>query len=125
MRRAPSKFVFPLDMGLQSAWYKYFSGEPNNNICPFRNIQASDLNIACNKYGRDRIHSYKRLMEFMIKECKRLNDWYKDPTDEQIKRMYQRSSPKVFSLCKSLRCEAFKWNTLSRKVYLATKTKKQ
>ena len=58
-------------------------------------------------------------MDFMIVECKRLNYWFENPSDDQIKVMYDRASPQVFSLCKSQRAEAFKWNTLSRKVYTA------
>ena len=108
-------------MGLQSAFNKYFSGEPNKNIGPFRNITGCDLNVKCNKYGRDRIHYFKRLMDFMIVEYKRLNYWFENPSDDQIKVMYDKASPKVFSLCKSQRAEAFKWNTLSRKVYTAAK----
>ena len=122
-KRAPENFIFPLDMGLASAWDKYFNGEPRHKIGPFRNFQASDLNLKLNKYGRDRIHSYKRLILFMIKECKSRNFWFTDPTEEQIESMYKKSSPKVFSLCKSARAEAFKWNTLSRKVYAALKKK--
>ena len=124
-RRVPEEFVFPLEMGLQSAWAKYFNGEPRNKIGPFRNLQGCDLNVKYNKYGRDRIHSFKRLMDFMIKECKELNYWFSNPTEEQIQLMYKKSCPKVFSLCNSMRAEAFKWNTLSRKVYLALRKPKQ
>ena len=120
-RRVPEDFVFPLNMGLQSAFKKYFSGDPNQKIGPFRNLQSSDLNLKYNKYGRDRIYSFKRLMDFMVVECKRLSYYFEYPTDEQIKLMYNKASPKVFGLCKSQRAEAFKWNTLSRKVYSAQK----
>ena len=124
-RRVPEKFTFPLDMGLQSAWTKYFAGEQSNKIGPFRNIKICDLNVKLNKYGRDRIHSFHRLINFMIEECKRMNYWFEDPTNEQIKTMYQKVSPLVFSLCKNLRAETFKWNTLSRKVYVQIKQSKQ
>ena len=120
-RRATENFIFPMDMGLQSAWAKYFNGEPKRKIGPFRNLQASDLNLKLNKYDRDRIYSYKRLILFMIQECKALNFWFNYPTDEQVQLMYKKSSPKVFSLCKSTRAEAFKWNTLSRKFYIPLK----
>ena len=64
-------------------------------------------------------------MNYMIAECKRMNYWFEDPPNEEIKLMYQKVSPLVFSLCKNLRAETFKWNTLSRKVYVATKQSKQ
>ena len=64
-RRVPVDFVFPLNMGLQSAFTKYFYGDPNKKIGPFRNIQGPDLNVKYNKYGRDHVHAFKRLMDFL------------------------------------------------------------
>jgi len=123
-RRVPVDFVFPLNMGLQSAFNKYFYGDPNKKIGPFRNIQGPDLNVKYNKYGRDHVHSFKRLMDFMVVECKRLNCWFENPNNDQLKLMYNKASPKVFGLCKSQRAEAFKWSTLSRKVFNAAKNNK-
>jgi len=123
-RRVPADFVFPLNMGLQSAFTKYFYGDPNKKIGPFRNIQGPDLNVKYNKYGRDHVYSFKRLMDFMIVECKRLNCWFENPNNDQLKLMYNKASPKVFGLCKSQRAEAFKWSTLSRKVFNAEKSNK-
>ena len=72
-------------MSLQSAFNKYFSGDPNKKIGPFRNIQGSDLNVKYNKYGRDHVHAFKRLMDFMDVECKRLNFRFENRTDDQLK----------------------------------------
>ena len=60
-------------MGMYSAWVKYYNGEPSNNIGPFKNVQASGFNFKYNKNVRNRINSYRRLMDYMIAHCKEHN----------------------------------------------------